>query len=210
MNGLSTVMAGLFALVSLGAIGTGWLSGDTLRAEKSPQFAKAADVTVREWPGLLAGPKEAPVAPAAAKPVEEAKPAPAAVPAPAPVAAPPAPIAAKPATAAVPKPAPAPKPAAVAAPAAHPVAPSVATAEPAEAAPAEEGTLNLSASDTADIFIDGKKVGSSPVTGKKVKAGKHKVRFDCYDANGETKPGAVQTVEVGANDEKAVEFTCPQ
>jgi hypothetical protein len=68
---------------------------------------------------------------------------------------------------------------------------------------------NLRASDTADIFLDGKKVGSSPVTGRKVKAGKHKVRFDCYDANGETMPGAVQSVDVAADEEKEVEFACP-
>ena len=188
MSGLSTVMAGLCALVSLGAIGTGWLSADMLRAEKSPQFAKAADVTIREWPGFVAGPKDAPPPPTAIpKSVEEAKPAPtpAAVTAPAPAAAP-VPIAAKPAPtpetappksvavapapvipkpAAAPKLPTAPKPVAVAAPAALPAA------EPAEsAAPAEEGTLNLRASDSADVFIDGKNVGWSPVTGKKVEA----------------------------------------
>lgn len=76
-------------------------------------------------------------------------------------------------------------------------------------APAPEGHLNLRASDTADVFVDGKKVGSSPVLGFKAKAGAHKVRFDCYDAAGNTVAGPVQTVSVAADTESDVEFTCP-
>lgn len=72
-----------------------------------------------------------------------------------------------------------------------------------------EGVLNLRASDTADVFVDGKKVGTSPVEGLKVKAGAHKVRFDCYDASGNTLPGAVKSVTVAADGEESVEFTCP-
>lgn len=69
--------------------------------------------------------------------------------------------------------------------------------------------LNLRASDTADVFVDGKKVGSSPVDGLKVKAGAHKVRFDCYDASGNTLPGATKTVTVAAEAEESLDFTCP-
>jgi len=71
------------------------------------------------------------------------------------------------------------------------------------------GQLNLRASDTADVFVDGKKVGGSPVLGHKVKPGKHKVRFDCYDASGESRPGVSQTYEVIADAEKDVEYDCP-
>ncbi len=70
------------------------------------------------------------------------------------------------------------------------------------------GQFNLRASDTADVFVDGKKVGGSPILGLKVKPGKHKVRFDCYDATGEAKPGVSQTVEVVADGEKDFEFDC--
>jgi S1-C subfamily serine protease len=76
------------------------------------------------------------------------------------------------------------------------------------AAPRREGSLNLRASDTADVFLDGKKAGGSPLLGIKVKAGKHQIRFDCYDATGNAKPGIVQTVDVAADGEKDVEFEC--
>ncbi len=120
-------------------------------------------------------------------PVAEVKPAPA----PAPVAAkpPPAPVAAKPP--------PSPKPAADA------VVPATGGSA------ATFGQLNLRASDTADVFVDGKKVGGSPVLGHKVKPGKHKVRFDCYDGSGEARPGVSQTYEVTAEAEKDIEYDCP-
>lgn len=72
-----------------------------------------------------------------------------------------------------------------------------------------DGSISLRASDTADVYIDGRKVGSSPVLGHRVKAGKHKIRFDCYDATGESKPGIVQTVDVTVDGEKDVEYECP-
>jgi len=82
---------------------------------------------------------------------------------------------------------------------------------PAAAAPAAAttGVLNLRASDTADVFVDGKKVGSSPLLGLKVKPGKHKVRFDCYLPSGETKAGPTQSHDVAADGEKDVEYECP-
>lgn len=72
-----------------------------------------------------------------------------------------------------------------------------------------DGLLNLRASDTADIYLDGRKIGASPLMGLKVKAGVHKVRFDCYDAAGNTTPGQAQSVTVAADENKIVEFTCP-
>ncbi len=88
-------------------------------------------------------------------------------------------------------------------PAPAPVAP------PPAAAAASDAVLNLRASDTADVFVDGKRVGSSPVLGVKVKAGAHKIRFDCYDAAGNTVAGAVQTVTATAENEVDVTFPCP-
>ncbi len=72
-----------------------------------------------------------------------------------------------------------------------------------------DGVLNLQATDTADVFVDGKRMGASPVLGVKVKVGAHKVRFDCYDAAGNTVAGAVQNVTAVANQEVDVSFTCP-
>jgi hypothetical protein len=72
-----------------------------------------------------------------------------------------------------------------------------------------EGVLNLRASDTADVYVDGKKVGGSPVDGLKVRAGTHKVRFDCYDTAGNTIPGAAKSVTVAADGEQSVDFECP-
>jgi len=77
-------------------------------------------------------------------------------------------------------------------------------------APAGDGTLSLSASDTADIYLDGKKVGSSPMRSLKVKAGPHKVRFDCYDAAGNAVTGQVKVVTVAADQDQAVTYPCPE
>jgi hypothetical protein len=80
---------------------------------------------------------------------------------------------------------------------------------PSTPASSVEAILNLKASETADVFVDGKRVGSSPVLGVKVKVGVHKVRFDCYDAAGNTLAGAVQTVTATAEHALDVAFTCP-
>jgi hypothetical protein len=76
--------------------------------------------------------------------------------------------------------------------------------------PSADGSLTLSASDTADIYLDGKKVGSSPMRGVKVRAGTHKVRFDCYDAAGNAVTGQVKVVTVTADQELAVTYPCPE
>ncbi len=154
-----------------------------------------------------AGPKPEPKMEAKAepKPVEKAEPKAAEVKPPAAAQPKPAVVEAKPA--AEPKPAPAPV-AAKPAPAAKPP-PSGDAVVPATGGGASIGLFNLRASDTADVFVDGKKIGGSPVLGYKVKPGKHKVRFDCYDAAGEARPGVSQTYEVATDGEKDVEYDCP-
>lgn len=141
-----------------------------------------------------AEPKPEPAKPEPAKP--EPKPAPVREPKPEPVAKP-APPPREPKPAAEPKPAPEPK------------AEETNVAAPAAPAGGGEGSINLKASDTAEIVIDGRKVGPSPKLGVKLKAGKHKIRFDCYDENGNLKPGKVQTVDVRADEEHDVDYECP-
>lgn len=70
------------------------------------------------------------------------------------------------------------------------------------------GAMNLRASDTADVYVDGKKVGPSPLPGFKVKVGPHKVRFDCYDSSGNSVKGELQIITVKADEELDVEYTC--
>jgi hypothetical protein len=86
---------------------------------------------------------------------------------------------------------------------------AVPKAEPAPAAAVPDGFIDLQASEAADVFIDGRKVGSAPVNGVKLKAGPHKIRFDCYDAAGNTTPGQAQTVVVPSGDTAEVNFNCP-
>jgi hypothetical protein len=85
--------------------------------------------------------------------------------------------------------------------------PKAAEAQPAK--PVAEGQVNFRASDTADVFVDGKKLGGTPLLGVKVKVGNHKVRFDCYDAAGNAAPGSVMVVTVDADSEQDVDFDCP-
>jgi outer membrane biosynthesis protein TonB len=151
--------------------------------------------------------KPEPVAEAKPEPAKpEPKPAAVAKPEPKPAEPKPAPVAAEPKPAAIAaKPPPAePKPAAERKPPATNVG-----AAPAAGGGATDGAFNLRASDTADVYIDGRKVGGSPVLGHRVKAGKHKIRFDCYDATGEAKQGITQTYEVAAEGERDVEYECP-
>jgi hypothetical protein len=98
-------------------------------------------------------------------------------------------------------------------PAAQPgLHPESAAARPAQPAPPAQGdgSLDLAASDTADIYLDGKKIGSSPMRGVKVRAGNHKVRFDCYDAAGNAVTGQVKVVPVVADQELEVTYPCPE
>jgi hypothetical protein len=170
----------LFGLGGLSALGMGLVSGGVSR---TPQLASAPPLSLRSFAG---GPAPAPVAEKVADgaktpvPVAAKTPEKAPEPAKAPVAA--APVAAKP--------------------------PPVAAA-PAAPAPPAEGLLNLRATDTADVYLDGKKLGGSPMLGVKAKAGNHKVRFDCYDAAGNALTGAAQTVSVKPEAETDIEFPCP-
>lgn len=92
-------------------------------------------------------------------------------------------------------------------------APSKIEKAPEEAAkpkpPPAEGMINLRASDTADVYLDGKKLGGSPLLGIKVRAGTHKVRFDCYDTGGNAVTGQIQTVMVKTGAELDLEYPCP-
>jgi hypothetical protein len=99
---------------------------------------------------------------------------------------------------------------------APPSAPKTAPAAAATPAPAPsggggsgDGLLNLKASDTAEVVVDGRKVGPSPRLGFKIKPGKHKIRFDCYDENGNLKPGKVQNIDVEAGSEQEISYDCP-
>lgn len=196
------VLIGLCTLLGLGALAFGVLGGLSLPAGGSIDPVTVSPVALRPFPSMVGATATAPPTPpldAADAGTAAPAPAPAAVDAgqPAPVPAP----AAKPDAGAAPPPAPpAPKPDA-GAPAPRPPAP------PPQ--PVGEGLLNLRASDTADVFVDGKKVGGSPVEGLKVRAGAHKVRFDCYDAAGNTIPGAAKSVTVPADGEESLEYTCP-
>ncbi len=184
----------------------------TVAAGKAPEAAKTPEPVAAKEPEKAPEPiaaKEPEKAPEPAKTPEPvaAKPP---EPKPEPVAAakPPEP---KPEPVAAPKP-PEPKPAPVAAKPAEPKPEPVAAApKPPEpkAEPAAQGSLNLRASDTADVYLDGKKLGGSPLMGIKAKAGNHKVRFDCYDAAGNTVAGPSQTVAVKPDQEVEVEYTCP-
>ncbi len=116
-------------------------------------------------------------------------------------------------------PAPAPTPAAVvakpepvpaaAADAGVKAAPAVAAAAP-RPPPVGDGLLNLRASDTADVYLDGRKIGSSPLNNVRARSGPHKLRFDCYDAAGNAIAGQVKMITVVADEEQDVEYPCPE
>lgn len=190
-----SVFIGLVALLGFGALALGVLGGLGLSASGPLPPVTVREIELRPFPNARApvavvpnvadGGAEAPVP----VPVADAG---APVPAPAPV------------DAGVVKPPPPP-------PAAKPDAgaPAVVRPPPPPPQPVGEGLLNLRSSDTADVFVDGKKVGGSPIEGLKVRAGTHKVRFDCYDAAGNTVPGTAKAVTVAADAEESVEFTCP-
>lgn len=195
------VLIGLCTLLGLGALAFGVLGGTSLPAGGPSSPVAVSQVALRPFPSM-AGSAVTPPAPTPPTPAGDAgTPAP-----PAPVVVdagqPAAPVpAAKPDAGAAPVPPP---------PAAKPDAGAAAPRPPPPPPqPVGEGLLNLRATDTADVFVDGKKVGGSPVEGLKVRAGAHKVRFDCYDAAGNTVPGAAKSVTVPADGEESLEYTCP-
>lgn len=187
----------VFGIAGLGALGLGVIEGSAPRAA----VARSAPlITLREFPAAsapAAATTPAPTTPVAEPLKEDEEPAPLAK------------LPETPKTEETPpkvdeKPTPVPeKPAPVAE---KPPAPKPAAAPPA---PAGEGVLNLRASDTADVYLDGKKLGGAPLLGVKAKVGAHKLRFDCYDAAGNTVPGTPQTVTVKLDTETDLEFPCP-
>jgi hypothetical protein len=193
-----SVLIGLCGLLGLGALAFGVLGALGMSAAGPQPPVTVAEVSLRPFPSANSRVEPAPPGTDGGT----AAPAPAAD---AGVAAPPAVVDAGAATPPAnppvnpPTPPPAAKDAGVAAPPRPPPPPQ----------PVGEGVLNLRASDTADVFVDGKKVGGSPIEGLKVRAGTHKVRFDCYDAAGNTMPGASKTVTVAADGEQSVEYPCP-
>lgn len=210
MSAAKSAAGALFGLVGLGISGFG---ATQTMAQRPAYTPSVIDVALRPWPAMQASA----AAVAVPKP-EAAKPEPAAVePAktePAKAEVPPEPVKAEPAKVEPAKPAP--EPAKTAAETPKPPAPvaapvKVEPAKPPPPAAVANGVLNLRASDTADVFVDGRKAGTTPVTGFKAKVGKHTVRFDCYDAAGNTVPGAPQTADiVSAGDEVDLDFKCPE
>ena len=223
MAAVKWIFVVVFGLGSAGALAMAVVSGSAPYAATS---RSAPPIVLRQFPEMVAsaGLPKTPdaVKTPVAEPVAEKVPEPVAEKAPEPVAAKPEPVAAKPEPVAakpepvVAKPAPvAPRPEPVAAkpePVAPRPEPVAAKPEPVVAAPKappSEGVLNLRATDTADVYLDGKKLGGSPLMGIKAKVGNHKVRFDCYDAAGNTVAGPVQTIAVKADAEVEVEYPCP-
>ena len=214
----------LFGLGSAGALGMALTSGGPAR---QPTSRTAPPLALREFPALsgVVASAKVPSAPDAVKPPEPVAKTPepvartpepvAKTPEPVaktaePVAKPPEPVAKTAEPVAKPPP-----PVAVAKPpepAAKPPEPAAKPPEPVAPvakAPPAEGMINLRASDTADVYLDGKKLGGSPLLGIKARVGNHKVRFDCYDAAGNTVAGPVQTVAVKADAEVDIEYPCP-
>jgi outer membrane biosynthesis protein TonB len=194
MSALKMGLAVLLSLSGVAALAAGVVSAEGIRTP-APTLRAPVSANVRPHPPVFASAKKE------EKPVEAAPAEPVAVKAPE----------AKPAE--VPKPAPTPaepvKAPAAEAPKPQPKEPPAKPA-PAPAAPASaaEGRLTMRASDTADVYLDGKKVGQSPVSGYRAKAGAHKVRFDCYDSSGNAQKGDVQTVLVPPDEDVEVEFQC--
>jgi type IV secretory pathway VirB10-like protein len=71
----------------------------------------------------------------------------------------------------------------------------------------DTGQLNLKADQTAEVYVDGRKVGVTPVLSHKVSIGRHRVRFDCLTPDGK-KRGSDQRVKVPPLGEVLVEHKC--
>lgn len=213
MAALKWIVVVVFGLGGLGALGMGVLEGGAKGGMPQATLPPLALRAFPPVPGVVAqAPAAAPAEPEKA-PEEPVKPPEPVAKAPEPVAKTPEPVAktAEPVAKAAEPVAKVPEPEKAREPekAPEPAAKAPPKAPPPAAAPAGEGTLNLRASDTADVYVDGKKVGGSPVMGFKAKVGTRRVRFDCYDAAGNAIAGPVKTVTVKVDEEQDVEFTCP-
>ena len=198
MAAVKWIFVVLFGLGSAGSLAMAFTGSG---AKRSITQRTAPEFSLRQFPTMVA------VAgtPKTSEPVAAKTPAPVAVKTPEPVAAKtPEPVAAK-----TPEPVAAKTPEPAAAKTPEPVVAKVPVPVAAVPKPAAEGMINLRASDTADVYLDGKKLGGSPLLGIKARVGNHKVRFDCYDAAGNTVAGPIQTVVVKADAESDVEYPCP-
>ena len=194
-------------LFGLGSAGSLAMALTTDGVKRAPLVRTAPALALRPFPLLVASASAAPGKVSPATPEVALPPEPVAAP-PQPVAKPPAPVVKAPEPVAKPPPPVAKLPE----PAAKPPEPVAKAPEPVVAAPKVppvEGMLNLRATDTADVYLDGKKLGGSPLLGIKARVGNHKVRFDCYDAAGNTVAGPLQTIAVKADAEVDVEYPCP-
>lgn len=207
MAALKWVMISVCSLAALGLTGFGVKGSLGLRGNE-PSVPTVAKISLRALPAPFVVGTASPKPTATTRPAEQAVDAGVAPVVAAPVVAPPV-AAVKPDAGAAIAVVDAGAHAPVVKAAPPPVAPVAPVPAPVVAAPVADGVLNLQASDTADVFVDGKRMGASPVLGVKVKVGAHKVRFDCYDAAGNTVAGAVQNVTAVANKEVDVSFTCP-
>jgi len=206
MSVVKLILAVLLGLAAVGLVGLGAMSADSLRTAHPATLPAAPPVSLRAYPegaGAVASVTKVPDKPEAPPdkvPEKTPEKQPEAEDAGAP------PVAVKDAGAPPAKDAGAPAPAAVDAGAPAPKGkPDGGGGGPV----VPPGQLNLRASDTADVFVDGRKVGSSPVLGFKVRPGTHRVRFDCYDSAGNAIQGQVQTVAVTSEKETDLDFTCP-
>lgn len=194
MAAVKWIFVVLFGLGSAGSLAMAFSAG----GKRTVTVRTAPELTLRQFPTMVAvaGTPKVPDVAKAPEPVAVKTPEPVAVKAPEPV------VVKTPQPVAVAVKTPEPVAAKVPAPVAAPVA-----AVPKAAA--VEGMLNLRASDTADVYLDGRKLGGSPLLGIKARVGNHKVRFDCYDAAGNTVAGPSQTITVKADAESDVEYPCP-
>ena len=81
-------------------------------------------------------------------------------------------------------------------------------AEPGDAGQvSEDGRLNLKSNGASEVWVDGKKIGRSPMQGVVVSAGKHSARFDCV-GDGGARRGSNLSVEVPPFAEVDVDFDC--
>lgn len=200
MSVVKLILAVLLGLAAVGLVGVGAMSADSLRTSQGAALPPAPPVSLRAYPegaGAVASASKVPRAPE--NPPDK-------VPEKTPEKPPEAEDAGAGAGRDAGAPAPAVKDAGVAAVVDGGPPPR---GKPDGGPTVTPGQLNLRASDTADVFVDGRKVGSSPVLGYKVRPGTHRVRFDCYDSAGNAIQGQVQTVTVGSEKEADLDFTCP-
>ena len=76
-----------------------------------------------------------------------------------------------------------------------------------EARGTEWGDLTVRSNETADVMLDGKRIGSAPMERQRVRAGEHSLRIDCLLADGRHQ-GTARSVEIFPYSEVTVTNTC--